>query len=366
MKKILMIANLSSIHTIKWINYFGEEFNISVVSSSKLLDKSTLNKNIKSHIIEKFSNKFFNSIYIIYLILFKNLVSKDQDLIHVHYLGWNALIGFFLKIKFFKSNYVSTIWGNEIKINKNNIFKYFILQIFFKISNIITTDSHEIKNELLSKYKININKIKIINFGIDTNFFKKKIYNSQIASKFGLIKDEINIISLRNHSYIYDIETLIKSISIISKKIKVKCFIFGFGPLTEKYKKNVRDLCLNDYIKFPGKYFQKDLPDIFSVFDIYVSSSLTDGGIAASTAEAMSCETPVIITNNSDNKKWVDHKYNGFIFENSDYKSLANMILNIKSFNSKIIGKRAREKILKDNDYFNEMRKMKIIYNDIC
>ena len=43
--------------------------------------------------------------------------------------------------------------------------------------------------------------------------------------------------------------------------------------------------------------------------DIYVSTSLSDGGLAASTAEAMACELPVIITNFGVNSKWISENY---------------------------------------------------------
>ena len=42
--------------------------------------------------------------------------------------------------------------------------------------------------------------------------------------------------------------------------------------------------------------------NFYNSIDIYVSTSLSDGGLASSTAEAMSFERLVIVSNNSDNK----------------------------------------------------------------
>ena len=360
MKKILIIGNLNSIHTIKWANFFSKSYEISIVSSEQIKDNNVINKNIKTYIFNKFSNKIFNTIYIFFLILIKNKVPKNQDIVHIHYLGINGLFSFL-----FNSKIISTAWGSDIKVNKSNVIKKFFLKKILDRSHFITTDSFEIKDEIVRNFNISTKIVKVINFGIDTNFFLKKDYNIEIANKYRLNRDELTIVSLRNHEKIYNIETLIKAISIVSKKIKLNCLIFGDGPETKKYKDLSKKLKLHDKIIFCGRYEQKKLPEILSVSDLLVSTSLSDGGIAASTAEAMSCNVVPIITNNSDNKKWIDNELNGFLFENGDYNQLANIILNIFRYNIGVIGKAAKDKIFKYNDYINEMNKVDLLYKEV-
>ena len=50
----------------------------------------------------------------------------------------------------------------------------------------------------------------------------------------------------------------------------------------------------------------------YNKIDIYISTSLSDGGLASSIAEAMSFERLIIISNNSDNKIWIKNNINGF------------------------------------------------------
>ena len=61
----------------------------------------------------------------------------------------------------------------------------------------------------------------------------------------------------------------------------------------------------------------------YNKIDIYISTSLSDGGLSASIAEAMSFERLIIISDNSDNKNWVKNKINGYLFKTSDFKELA-------------------------------------------
>jgi glycosyltransferase involved in cell wall biosynthesis len=357
MKKILFIADINSIHTIKWINFFANQFDISVISTNILKNSSLVDKKIKIYIFKKYSNKFLNILHLAELFILMKKIRKNYDIVHVHYLGFHIIIALF-----FKSSFISTIWGSDLKINKSNFLKKYFINKFLHKSNFITTDSFEIQELLIKQFKVQKEKIKIINFGIDTNFFIKKNYNKEFASKYNLKRDDLTVVSFRGHEYIYNIETLIRSVAIASKKIKIKCLIFNMGKKTEDYIQLSNEMGLENNVLFAGKYEQKDIPDILSVCDVYVSTSLSDGGIAASTAEAMSCEVPCIITNNSDNKYWINDEENGFLFSNQNYNELASKLLNLNFFDIKKIGKNARKTILDRNDYNHEMLKMKSIY----
>ena len=77
--------------------------------------------------------------------------------------------------------------------------------------------------------------------------------------------------------------------------------------------------------------------DFYNKIDIYISTSLSDGGLASSIAEAMSFERLIIISNNSDNKIWIKNNINGFLFDSGDYRSLSKLIINSVKFKEKSI-----------------------------
>ena len=217
MKKILFIADINSIHTIKWINFFANQFDISVISTNISKNSSLVDKKIKIYIFKKYSNKFLNILHLARLILMKK-IRKNYDIVHVHYLGFHIIIALF-----FKSSFISTIWGSDLKINKSNFLKKYFINKFLHKSNFITTDSFEIQEFLIKQFKVQKEKIKIINFGIDTNFFIKKNYNKEFASKYNLKRDDLTVVSFRGHEYIYNIETLIRSVAIVCKHAYAFC-----------------------------------------------------------------------------------------------------------------------------------------------
>lgn len=364
-KKILFIASLNSIHSLKWIDFFlNSKYEVTVISTTPKLESFKFSNKVKLFIFNKFKNKIFNTIYCILMVFLKKNFFLNNHITHVHYIGINGLISLFLNIE----NVVLTAWGDDIKTNSHNFFKKFFIKYLLKKSKIITTDSNEMKI-LIGKIDFSsMNKTKIINFGIDTKFFSKKKYSFYVEEKFKLknYRNHLKIISLRNHEKVYDIKTLILSIKkLVDKKEKVICLIFGIGSETNMLKTLVRNLNLDKNVFMMGRYNQHELPYIFSIVDCYVSTSLSDAGISASTAEAMSCEICPVSSNNSENSLWIHHKKNGFLFENKNIEQLSYILSNLKNYNLAQLGKLSRKKIIESNDYFNEMKKVEDIYSKL-
>ena len=91
----------------------------------------------------------------------------------------------------------------------------------------------------------------------------------------------------------------------------------------------VQSLGINNSVHFTGFIDNQLLPSLISSSDIYVSTSLSDAGIASSTAEAMSCEIPVVITDTAENDKWIDDKVNGFLFAPKSSEQLAEILIKL-------------------------------------
>ena len=144
-----------------------------------------------------------------------------------------------------------------------------------------------------------------------------------------------------------------------------KFAIGGSGTLTSKYTELVKSLSVEESVNFFGSYIHDELPNLFSHVHAYVSTSLSDAGLSASTAEAMSCEVPVIISNSGENSLWVTDDENGDLFPIKDSQELAIRIMNnIKHRELSIKkGQKGREIIVRDNDVINEMKKMNELYS---
>ena len=136
------------------------------------------------------------------------------------------------------------------------------------------------------------------------------------------------------------------------------------GMLENELKQMVHSLGISNSVHFTGFIDNQLLPSLISSSDIYVSTSLSDAGIAASTAEAMSCEIPVVVSDSAENDKWIDDKVNGFLFSTKNHVQLAKILINLikdQTLRGKV-GKEGRNVIVNKNDYKNEMKKMNDLY----
>lgn len=121
-------------------------------------------------------------------------------------------------------------------------------------------------------------------------------------------------------------------------------------------------------VKFIGDIQFAKLPLYLASADIYVSTSISDSGISASTAEAMATGLPVISTEVGDIRIWIEDGKNGFVISKGDSKALAEDLLFLLDDENrrKLIGQEAHSTIEQRQDYYKEMAKMENIYRELA
>ena len=324
--KILFIAPSNSIHSKKWIDYFSNSHDIYWISFYK---KTVELKPTISYLeINSFHSLLSN------ILKLKRIV-RNSDIIHQHYLGKFSWLLFFIKKKLFVSP-----WGSDVKFVKPKTFKGFIVKKILQRSNIITIDADYMSFHVL-KFGPYKEKIKRINFGTDTSFF------TYSELKKEQINEEYKIISLRNLEKIYCIEDLICSFELLpaNLKNKIQLDIYGDGNERKYLEGIVKNKHLNKNITFKGRYSYQNLPQLLKNYDLYVSTSSSDAGLAASTSEAMSCGTLILSSDNSENIHWI--KGNGLLYKTNDIKDLRDKIIDSINLNfeeRKILIQNARKK----------------------
>lgn len=346
--KLLFIAPSNSIHSKKWIEYFLSKHDIYWVSFyKKTIDIDPRINYLEITSIFSFIRNYFT------FIDYKSKV----DLVHQHYLGKFSWIMIFINKKLILSP-----WGSDIKFVRAKSLKGFIIKKVLKKSKIITIDA-EYMSEHVLKFGEFKEKIKRINFGTDTTFFN---YDPLKEKQDKPEKSTYKIISLRNLEKIYCIEDLICSMDILplNQKNKIHLDIYGDGNERKHLESLVESKGLNKIITFKGRYSYQNLPQLLKKYDLYISTSSSDAGLAASTSEAMSCGTLVLSSDNSENIYWI--KGNGMLYKTNDIKNLRDKIIDSINLNfeeRKNLIENARKKIVSENDFIGQMGKMEKLYN---
>jgi glycosyltransferase involved in cell wall biosynthesis len=357
--KLLYIASGASIHSYRWISYFAKkDHEIFWVSLEDNIFKPISNVN---NIQEK---SFLKIIRILktFVKIKKIISSFGPDIIHIHSVGTYSLFGLIQT----SVPIVVTPWGSDILYSKNNFFKKILIKKVLNKSKLITCDAFHMR-ELIKKFGIADDKIKNINFGIDTNYFYPHASDDSIRLKYELENKQV-VISLRSFEKIYDIETFIKAIPYVLNLLPNTIFMLvGKGNQETYLKKLASNLGVLNSVRFVGFVNNDSLPKLLSSVNLYVSTSLADAGISASTAEAMACGLPVLITDSGENKLWINDGINGFLIPTKNHIILSQRIVEILNnlYEAKKIGKIGRYTIQQKNDYFNEMEKMNKLYHQV-
>ena len=357
--KIHYLAGANSVHSYKWINFFCKN-GYDVVWYSLAQSEFPVPDRCRL-IVFNCGFRFLDYLIAIFRVKFDLARCKYSNL-HVHSVGAYGLIAYFSNFK----RLIVTPWGSDVIFGKSNIFKRFIIKSLLRRAHAITCDAKHMQSELVS-LGAGLEKIRIINFGVDTERFCVTKISADVESIINRT-DFKYILSTRNFEPVYDVATIIRAMpEIILQHPSTILLLIGRGSLKAELEKLVVDLNLTDKVKFLGYINNNLLPALLSNIDLYISTSKSDAGIAASTAEAMACECPVVITDSGENHDWIDHGKNGFLVKTSDSNAFATAICSLLDQKQRCleVGKFARETIILRNDYTNEMRKVDSLYKNI-
>jgi L-malate glycosyltransferase len=356
--KICYVGDAKSIHLqrwIKWVANAGHDLHLITDHSIEINTAKIYSlKHKKDGGYIDFISKMRQT---------KKLVNKiNPDILHAHYAFGYGTFGAYTNFH----PYVLTAWGSDILVDTSSIYRKFAVKYPLKRADLITCDAQHLKESMIKLGAVG-QKINIIYFGTDTVKFSPQKKDITLKNKLGL-DDSPVVISLRLLKPIYNIESLITAIPLILKQIpQAKFIIAGEGPEEKMLKEMASSLKVMESIRFVGSIPNDELPYYLATSDVYVSTSLSDAGLAASTAEAMACELPVITTDFGANAEWVKDGENGFLIPMKKPESLAEKIIVLlkdKDLREKF-GKKGRQIIKERLDYNTEMSKMEKIYEGL-
>jgi glycosyltransferase involved in cell wall biosynthesis len=234
-------------------------------------------------------------------------------------------------------------------------------------ADVVTCDG-ENTTKALTELMGGSDRIRKIYFGVDTkkNSPEKRtegFYGKYLKGGRGKV-----VINIRGFNKVYDPDSFIKAIPPVLEKQPDTVFIMAReGEGRKPYEEIVKSLGIADSVKFIGNISADDLPAYLSSADVYVSTSISDSGISASTAEAMANGAAVISTDVGDASYWIDDGKNGMIIPKGDSRALSEKILYLISNDGvrKSMGREARITIETRQDYYKEMGRVEALYESL-
>jgi glycosyltransferase involved in cell wall biosynthesis len=207
--------------------------------------------------------------------------------------------------------------------------------------------SQEVKQHLISDFKLNAGKISVINNGIDTKNFGDFSERSNLRQKLG-IDDAVLVGIIARLSDVKGHIYLIQAMARVRDNFPTaKLLIIGEGKMKDGLIKKVDELGLRDNALFISEV--KNTKDMLAAMDIFVMPSLQEG-LGLALMEAMAQGLAVIGSAVGGIKSLIQDKVNGLLVAPADVPGLTEAIIKLLKDSSlrQGLGSNAR-KFIMDN-----------------
>jgi glycosyltransferase involved in cell wall biosynthesis len=232
------------------------------------------------------------------------------------------------------------------KVNKKMLFFNFYLYFAFNIAIFKYVSKFIVQTKFMERlYKtiINPKKIQVIYNGVSPKYEKLEI---NFIEKH---KEKFIILFVGRLNKIKGVDILINAIKILDNSGNLILFIVGDGIDSEYFKKKINQSNLEEIIELTGRLSQQILFNLFQYSNLLVVPSLYHESSPNVILEAMSFGIPVIAFNVGGIPELIDDNLTGILIKKFNSKELAKKINYLYTHEKirKNLSKNAREKALK-------------------
>lgn len=359
--KICFVGSAESIHMYRWVRFFadrGHEVDwLSLVPS--------IFENMSGIRLQVIGGSGSSVLRLPRAIIeARRWIARHRpQIVHAHYLGGYGLIG---AASASPVPFIATAWGSDVLMAGKSWVKSSFVRYILRQAKLVTCDAYHVA-EAISELGIDRSKVRLVYFGIDANQFCPGPPDDDIRTSLQL-GTAPTVISLRSLEPIYDVSTLMRASRIVLREIpEARIIVVGAGSEEDKLKDLSQSLDVSSGVIFVGRVPNHDLPRFLRSADVYVSTALSDGGLSASTAEAMACGLPVVVTDFAENGRWVQDGVNGYMFPVRDSQDLAHKLVGLLKDPElrRSLGRAGRQTVESRLSYQSEMSRMEVLCNHL-
>lgn len=253
--------------------------------------------------------------------------TEKLDLLHVHYAIPHASAAYMAK-QILKSQgldipVITTLHGTDITlVGKDPSFEP-VVTFSIQQSDGVTAVSESLRRETYEEFAIT-KEIEVIPNFIDLERFKK-----QRKDHFKIAicpNNEKLLMHTSNFRKVKRIEDVVQVFYRVKQQIPSKLLFVGDGPERTGIENLVRDLGIQDDVRFLGKL--DVIEEVLSLADLFLLTSEKESfGLAA--LEAMACEVPIISSDAGGIPEVNINGVTGFVSKIGDVDDMAKNALNI-------------------------------------
>ena len=294
---------------------------------------------------------FFNSIALIFIILFHNI-----SIVHARSRApaWSCLIA----TKITRRKFVTTFHGTY---NFKNSIKKFYNSVMVR-SNLVIAGSNFIFSHIKDNYSKYLNfkkKFLVIFRGINVDYFDPSTISENEEDKLRLswgvpIGKKLILLPGRLTAWKGQ-EVFIEALDLVNKELGFQSFyavILGSDQGRDIYSKKIKRLVeqyrLTSQLKFVENC--KNMPLAYKLSDLVISASIEPEAFGRVAIETQSMEKPIIASDIGGSNETIVNNKTGFLFKSGDPESLSKKIVEVLNLDQsilKLMGIEGRKNIIK-------------------
>ncbi len=249
---------------------------------------------------------------------------EKLDLVHAHYAIPHATSAFLAReIMNGDLRIVTTLHGTDITLVGLEPSFLPVMKFSIERSDGVTAVSRFLREKTTTNYGIRKD-IRVIPNFVDTEKYQR-IACADVRERFAPSGAKI-LIHVSNFRAVKRVPDVIRIFDQVRKRIPSSLILVGDGPDRSACELLVRELGLQDHVKFLGK--QQELVPILSASDLFLMPSQSES-FGLSALEAMSCGVPVVSTSVGGLPELQVQGETGYIAEIGDIDRMARYAIDL-------------------------------------
>ncbi len=243
---------------------------------------------------------------------------EKLDLVHAHYAIPHAISAYLAReILKEELKVITTLHGTDITLVGLEPSFLPVMKFSIEQSDGVTAVSRFLREKTTTNYGIDKEIMVIPNF-VDTEKYRR-VPCDEVRERFAPKQEKI-LIHVSNFRVVKRVPDVIRIFHEVQKKVPSKLLLVGDGPDRSNCEILVRELGLQDHVRFLGK--QLELVPLLSASDLMLMPSQSES-FGLSALEAMACEVPVISSSVGGLPELQVHGETGYIAEIGDIDRMA-------------------------------------------
>lgn len=256
---------------------------------------------------------------------------EKLDVVHAHYAIPHATSAYLARqILGGQLKVITTLHGTDITLVGLEPSFLPVMKFSIEQSDGVTAVSRFLSEKTLTNYGIQT-EIRVIPNFVDTDRYRR-IECTRIRERFAEPGEKL-LVHISNFRLVKRVPDVIRIFDEVRKKVPAKLLLVGDGPERSSCELLVRELDLQEHVRFLGK--QTELVPILSSSDLMLMPSQSESfGLAA--LEAMACGVPVISSSVGGLPELQVHGQTGYIAEIGDTGRMARYAVELLTNDTKM------------------------------